>query len=83
MQSKHGQIVGGLLGAMAASVAIAAMWMGSKNKHSEKKNHALHGMLKKRMGLFSRMANRGNCATCRPEKFDSQIIESDTEYTLA
>lgn len=82
MQSQHGQVLGGILGAMAASVAIAAMWMGSKNKRSEKK-HNLHGMLKKRMSSFSRMANRGNCATCRPEKLDSQIIESDTEYTLA
>ena len=73
-----------MVSALAASIAIAAMYMGSKNKNNNGPKHGLHGTLKRRMGLFSRMADRTSCATCRSEK---AVIEQDdfttTDYRLA
>jgi len=84
--STEGKITSITLATLAASVAIAAMYMGSRNRNGNGKKHALKGVLQKRMGLFSRMAGRSNCATCRPESVDSAVLEgneSGADYRLA
>jgi hypothetical protein len=68
--------------ALAAALAIAAMFMGSKRRRVEN-DHALAGILKTRIGLFERMANRGTCATCRPEELKTAVLDSETDYRLA
>mmetsp|Transcript_12876 Transcript_12876/g.18786 ORF Transcript_12876/g.18786 Transcript_12876/m.18786 type:complete len:249 (+) Transcript_12876:73-819(+) len=77
--------IGGIV--VAASVAIAAMYMGSRKRNADKRSHPLHGTLKKRMGMFGRLAQRSNCATCRPEDVKSAIVEngdvSGADYRLA
>jgi hypothetical protein len=84
--STEGKVTSITLATLAASVAIAAMYMGSRNRNGNGKKHALKGVLKKRMGLFSRLAGRSNCATCRPESVDTAVLEgneSAADYRLA
>ena len=84
--STEGKVTSITLATLAASVAIAAMYMGSRNRNGNGKKHALKGVLKQRMGLFSRMAGRSNCATCRPESVDTAVLEgneSAADYRLA
>ena len=82
VNSTTGKVMLSVGAAFAASIAIAAMYMGSKRRRA-KDAHALSGILKKRIGLFERMASRGNCATCRPEELKEAVIESETDYRLA
>jgi len=89
-KSTTGKVSAITLAAVAASVAFVAMFMGSKNRNASEKKHALKGILKQRMGLFSRMANRSNCATCRPESVENAVLEGSesdkspsTDYRLA
>lgn len=66
--------------AAAASIAIAALFMENRKRNMNGPKHPLHGMIKKRVTLFSRMADRRSSATCRPE----QAVEgSSTNYQLA
>ena len=86
MNSAEGQVTSIALATLAASVAIAAMYMGSRNRNGNGKKHALKGVLKQRIGLFSRMAGRSKCATCRPESVDTAVLEgneSGVDYRLA
>jgi len=87
-KSTEGKVTSITLAALAASVALGAMYMGSKNRNAGDTKHALSGVLKKRIGLFSRMANRSNCATCRPEFVENAVLEgsdktSSADYRLA
>ena len=66
--------------AAAASIAIAALFMENRKRNINGPKHPLHGMIKKRVTLFSRMADRRSCATCRPE----QSVENPAgNYQLA
>ncbi len=67
--------------AVAASVAIAAMYIAMRPNAKDKK-HPLNGIIKKRVGLFSRIADRTNCATCRPEAVEDQVTTKG-DYRLA
>ena len=66
---------------VAASVAIAAMMFGNR-RAAVAPPHPLHGMIKKRIGLFSNLAERNSGATTRPEASSSDA-ESTGEYQLA
>ena len=81
-KSTEGKITAVVLACCAASVAIAAMYMGSRRRTDGGPKHALHGMIKKRIGLFSRMANRSKCATCRPESVKSAVLEGSNESSV-
>ena len=81
MTSSIGQIALITIAAVAASIAIAAMYISNRPNGNQKK-HPLNGIIKKRVGLFSRMAERTNCATCRPEKLDDQVV-TQGDYRLA
>ncbi|GFH51165.1 predicted protein [Chaetoceros tenuissimus] len=81
-KSTEGKITAVVLACCAASVAIAAMYMGSRRRTGGGPKHALHGMIKKRIGLFSRMANRSKCGTCRPESVKSAVLEGSNESSV-
>lgn len=70
------------LSALAASVAIGAILMFSRRKHNSGERHALHGMIKRRIGMFQTLASRTKCATCRPERL-SDAVDDSTDYRLA
>jgi len=78
-------LIVGMVG--AASVAVAALYMGTRKRDVVEQVHPLHGTLKKRMGLFSRLAERSACATCRPEDINKAISEendlSSADYRMA
>jgi hypothetical protein len=57
------------------------MFMNYRNKNQAPK-HALHGMIKKRIGLFSRMANRTRCGTCRPERVQEVVLMEEGDMTM-
>jgi hypothetical protein len=70
------------LSAVAASVAIAAMLLASKRRKNEGERHALHGTLKRRIGMFQHLASRTKCMTCRPERA-SEKVDNSADYRLA
>lgn len=70
------------LSAVAASVAIAAMVLASKRRKNEGERHALHGTIKRRIGIFQHLASRTKCLTCRPEKA-SEREDNSADYRLA
>ena len=79
-----GQLLLITISALAASVAIAAMYMSNRGKgNTRNKKHSLNGILKKRIGLFSRMAERVECGTCRPEVTKDIVDHDDYRYRLA
>ena len=82
INSTEGKATSITLAAVAASVAIGAMYMGSKKRNGNGQKHPLHGTLKRRIGMFSRMAQRNNGATCRPE-VDRTVVDGSTDYQLA
>jgi hypothetical protein len=70
------------LSAVAASVAIAAILLVSKRRKNEGERHALHGTLKRRIGMFQHLASRTKCVTCRPEKANERG-DNAADYRLA
>jgi len=81
--SGTGQLLLITLSALAASVAIAAMYMSKRsNSSNNEAKHPLNGIIKKRIGLFSRMAKRNTCATTRPEMDDDKQRRGG-DYSLA
>ena len=83
IQSSTGQFALITMAALAASVAIAAMYMSNRNQNNVD-SHPLNGIIKQRIGLFSRMAERTNCATCRPEAAVKHVADGSLDYnTLA
>ncbi len=82
--SRYGHITLIVISALAASIAIAAMYMNHRNRNSnntiatDNANHPLSGVLSKRIGLFQRLADRTYCGSggCRPEAMvvEDQVV---------
>ena len=82
INSTEGKTTSITIAAVAASVAIGGIYMGSKKRNGNGQNHPLHGALKRRIGLFSRMAQRNNGAAYCPE-VDRTVVDGAADYQLA
>lgn len=82
LSSTTGKIGIMTMATVAASVAIAAMIFGNR-RTAVAPSHPLTGMIKKRIGLFSNLAERTSGASTRPEIVQSKGTPSNGDYQLA